>query len=288
MDLLSRVLILLYVTALAMSLYVRSLKLRVLRRWLGWIALVVLLGIGLHASALLDRDLLVCLSIAGLGLLLVETVYHWTLVRALSRSDWPLFPRFMEAQENEGWPKEELLLRWRQQLEERGYRTISILVSPVFPQFVVRMYVMESSDRKVRLNLLCLPQGKKSPRCFLSFISISKEGHRFLTDNVALPYGGYYPTHWQIERHPWTESILRLEERHRTRLESAQTEFEEMVEEPVAEVNDTQEELEMFNRKQGFLRAYDEQTPDRISPEGRYRIWKEILLVNYFGRTLYG
>ena len=44
-----------------------------------------------------------------------------------------------------------------------------------------------------------------------------------------------------------------------------------------------QTELKNFNQKIGFLTPYNE---FKISQEGRYRIWKEMWLLAYLGRTL--
>ncbi len=55
---------------------------------------------------------------------------------------------------------------------------------------------------------------------------------------------------------------------------------------PMADLNDTQRELDRINTELGFLnpRAVREDH-GKISSEGRYRVWKEIWMLNYLGRA---
>ena len=56
--------------------------------------------------------------------------------------------------------------------------------------------------------------------------------------------------------------------------------------EPLADFNSTQQELEQLNTELGFLHSYPEREDlGKISPEGRYRVWKEIWTLNYLGRS---
>ncbi len=266
----------------------QSLRMQVARRWFGFSAMSCLCGYVLFRFGWIDRSLPICLAVSGLGLLLIETAYQWMLVRALSRSEWPLFPRFKSTGDGTGWPVDRKILRIKGRLESLGYRTRDILEAPIFPEFVVRLYTMENASRTIRAQLLCLPRGRRSPSCYISFLSTDADEQRRVTDNVAVPFGGYYPSKWSLQRHPWMESPRRLEALHQRGIEKSGFVVVPFESEPLEDINASQELLESVNRESGFLRSRMDDSPDRISSDGRYRIWKEILLVNYLGRTLYG
>lgn len=41
---------------------------------------------------------------------------------------------------------------------------------------------------------------------------------RYVTDNLYLPFGGFYPENWLVERLPWRRSLPRLMARHEQRM----------------------------------------------------------------------
>ena len=56
--------------------------------------------------------------------------------------------------------------------------------------------------------------------------------------------------------------------------------------EPLNDLNAQQSELERINTELGFLLPHVEhEEHGRISHEGRYRVWKEMLTLDYFGRA---
>ena len=56
--------------------------------------------------------------------------------------------------------------------------------------------------------------------------------------------------------------------------------------EPIADLNDTQRELDRVNTELGFLNPQGaREDHGKISNEGRYRVWKEIWMLNYLGRA---
>ena len=56
--------------------------------------------------------------------------------------------------------------------------------------------------------------------------------------------------------------------------------------EPLADLNDAQRELDRVNTELGFLNPHAaREDHGKISQEGRYRVWKEIWMLNYLGRS---
>ena len=57
--------------------------------------------------------------------------------------------------------------------------------------------------------------------------------------------------------------------------------------EPLADFNSMQHELDRLNTELGFLHKQGErENLGKITHQGRYRVWKEIWMLNYFGRAL--
>jgi hypothetical protein len=72
---------------------------------------------------------------------------------------------------------------------------------------------------------------------------------------------------------------------HRARLAAA-GELARFTVEPAAELNATQSELDKLNTELGFLhRQTDREELGKITQAGRYRVWKEIWMLNYLGRS---
>ena len=56
---------------------------------------------------------------------------------------------------------------------------------------------------------------------------------------------------------------------------------------PLADLNAQQHELDRLNTKLGFLNPHSEREEfGKITQAGRYRVWKEIWMLNYLGRSV--
>jgi hypothetical protein len=56
--------------------------------------------------------------------------------------------------------------------------------------------------------------------------------------------------------------------------------------EPLADFNAVQYELDQLNTELGFLHPRGEREDlGKFTHEGRYRVWKEIWMLNYLGRS---
>ena len=101
-------------------------------------------------------------------------------------------------------------------------------------------------------------------------------------ENLNTHYGSFYPGNWNVSRNPWTRSPEKLLKHHLKRIQ--ELELEEYEIDPVDDINRQQGVLERINIEAGFLvppHLQDEM--GRITWEGRYRVWKEVWLLNYFG-----
>ena len=53
---------------------------------------------------------------------------------------------------------------------------------------------------------------------------------------------------------------------------------------PIEDINQQQQQMEVINTKLGYLLPHaDREEYGKITPEGRFRIWKEAWLLDYLG-----
>ena len=154
------------------------------------------------------------------------------------------------------------------------------------PGISLRMHVFLSEDNKTRIQILFIPQRSGAVSMWYTILSQTVEGSRYQTDNTFLPFGGFYPENWYLDRRPLVRSFSGLFKAHRRRIENTKEVFVAWDEEVIDDVNQQQSTLERVNTDMGFLfpiNLRDEY--GKITWEGRYRVWKEIWMLNYFGKA---
>ena len=214
-----------------------------------------------------------------------ETVYNWLAIAALSASPLPLFPRYIPNGSGDEWPIHPRLLRIREWLRANGFRPGQALKAEVGGGIYLRVSVHQDGPATTRVHVTFLPAGAGGVTVCASIVSLGRDGSRYVTDNLHIPFAGFYPENWWVERRPCTRSLARLMERHRRRVAAAGIELEPFAVEPLADLNATQHELDRLNTQMGFLHAHGEREDlGKITQEGRYRVWKEIWTLKYLGR----
>ena len=258
--------------------------LAIFNRWLRW--LVFSLGAASVCTQfeLIDRPFWVLLVGFVLIYFLIETGYRWLEIHALSVSPMPLFPRFAVNFSGEEWPTHPRLLTLREWLRQQGFRPLQSLKAEVGAGIYLRTSVYQDATGNLRVQITFLPQPGGGITVCHTFSSQTTEGDRIVTDNLFLPFGGFYPENWFVERHPWTRSAARLRQRHEQRVRAIQAPLVAWDLEPLGDLNQQQREVERINTELGFLLPHAEREENgKISHEGRYRVWKEVWLLNYFG-----
>ena len=92
---------------------------------------------------------------------------------------------------------------------------------------------------------------------------------------------------WLVERVPWRRSLPRLLARHRARLVTSGAMIVPFNTEPLEDFNAVQRELDVVNTELGFLNPQAQREDlGKFTHEGRYRVWKEIWMLNYLGRSV--
>jgi hypothetical protein len=259
--------------------------LAILLRWGRWAAFSFGTAYLIRAFGWSGRDYWVLVLSAFLVWMLLETLYTWFAISALSVSSIPLFPRFRPNQSGDEWPARKRMMNLRDWLRRNGYRQIQALVAEIGNDVQLRVSVYQDAPNELRLQILFLPVRRGGVIACFSVSSQTTDEMRYTTDNLFLPFGGFYPEDWSILRRPLTRSLPRLIALHQRRLKRDNKTPEPWSDEPLDDLNIQQGELERVNTDLGFLFPRNlREEYGKMTFEGRYRVWKEVWMLNYLGK----
>lgn len=268
------------------NLRLASPVLSIVDRWLRWF--VVSLGGAqlVREFEWMDRPYWALAAVFFLLWFLGETLYNWMAITAHSLSPLPLFPRYAVNGSGEEWPVQPRLLKIREWLRSQGFRQVQALKAEIGGGIYLRVSVYQDAAASVRVQVTFLPQANGAISVCYAVTSLTADDSRYLTDNLYIPFAGFYPENWFVERAPWRRSLPRLLARHRARLAAAGAVTVPFTTEPLADLNSVQHELDQLNTELGFLYPHAERDDlGKFTQEGRYRVWKEIWMLNYLGRA---
>jgi hypothetical protein len=255
-------------------------------RWLRWFVFAFGTAQLCRSFDFIDRPFWALATAFFILWFLGETLYNWLAISALSVSPLPLFPRYVVNTSGEEWPVQPRLLKVRDWLRGQGFRQVQALKAEIGGGIYLRVSIYQNPDATIRVQITFIPQANSAISVCYSVTSVGVDGSRYLTDNLYIPFGGFYPENWFVERAPWRRSLKRLIARHRARLAAAGTEIAPFAVEPLTDLNDSQHELDQLNTELGFLHPHGQREDlGKITHEGRYRVWKEIWMLNYLGRS---
>ncbi len=258
-------------------------------RWFRWIAVsmgVPYLIVSLEWSL---RPFGVLSIFCFLLWFLLETLYNWVAIAAMSRGDIPLFPRYESNDSGDEWPSSRKYIGLREWIREKGFVRIEAARAAYSEEYVLRSSIYQNEEGTVRIQIYFLPHRTGKVSVCYSISSRLKSGIRLITDNLYLPFGGFFPENWELERNPWTRSLRSLLKKHLDRLETFGVERECWEDDPLDDLNKQQQIIESTNTQLGILvPRHQHEEYGRITWEGRYRFWKELWFLNYFGWTLPG
>lgn len=255
-------------------------------RWLRWF--VFAFG-GAHLCVeyeLIERPFWVLAAAFFIVWFLIETLYNWLAITAHSLSPLPLFPRYAVNSSGEEWPVQPRLLKPREWLRAQGFRQVQALKAEIGGGVYLRISVYQDAQAMLRVQVTFIPQASGAISVCYAVSSVGADGSRYLTDNLYIPFAGFYPENWFVERLPWRRSLPSLIARHRARLLKAGVQPAAFEAEPITDLNAVQHELDRLNTELGFLYPHAEREDyGKFTQEGRYRVWKEIWTLNYLGRS---
>jgi hypothetical protein len=255
-------------------------------RWLRWIIFPIVWAWFCRDFQLIDRPLWVIALAGFLIWFMVETGYNWLRIAALSVSPFPLFPRYVINASGEEWPVQARFLKIREWLRSQGFRQVQALKAEVGGDIYMRVSVYQDEAALLRIEVTFLPQNNGAIDVCFSLTTLALDGSRYVTDNLYVPFGGFYPENWFVDRRPCCRSLPRLLSIHRKRIAAMGRGLTPFSVEPLVDLNDAQRELDRVNTELGFLNPRGaREDHGKISNEGRYRVWKEIWTLNYLGRS---
>jgi hypothetical protein len=253
-------------------------------RWLRWILFALFAAQTNEQLALIDRPFWVVAATVFLLWFLLESGFNWLKVSAISLSSMPLFPRYVVNSSGDEWPTQKRLLKVRDWLRENQFVHLQALKAELGGGIWLRTSVYQSHDNILRLHVLFVPQENGAITVCYSLATQVTGTRRYVTDNLYIPFGGFYPESWHVERSPWRRNLLRLVARHRARLEKSGDTAQPWEINPIDDINQQQQHMEMINMELGYLLPHAEREEfGKITPEGRFRIWKEAWLLDYLG-----
>jgi hypothetical protein len=255
-------------------------------RWLRWIVFPIVGARLCRDFELIDRPFWV-LALAGFIIwFLVETLYNWLAIAALSVSPFPLFPKYALNSSGEEWPVQPRFLKVREWLRAQRFRQVQALKAEVGGDMYLRVSIYQDEGSLLRVQVTFLPLANGAIDVCYSLMSAAADGSRYVTDNLFMPFGGFYPENWLVDRRPCCRSLPRLLAHHRRRIAAVGLSLVPFAIEPMADLNEAQRELDRVNTELGFLNPQGaREDHGKISREGRYRVWKEIWMLKYLGRS---
>jgi hypothetical protein len=259
--------------------------LSIVDRWIRWFVFSFGAAQLCRDFDLIDRPFWALTAVFFLIWFLGETLYNWLAITAHSLSPLPLFPRYVVNSGGDEWPVQPRLLKVREWLRAQGFRQAQALKAEIGGGIHLRVSIYQDAQATIRVQVTFIPQSNGAISVCYAVTSLTAEGSLYLTDNLYIPFGGFFPEHWFVERKPWRRSLPALLARHRARLAAAGAQPVPFSAEPLADLNAAQRELDQLNTELGFLHPHAEREDfGKFTQEGRYRVWKEIWMLNYLGR----
>ena len=155
----------------------------------------------------------------AIGLFLVwfmlETIYNWLAISALSQSSLPLFPHYVVNTSGEEWPTHPRLLKVREWLRGARFTQVQALKAELGGGIFLRISVYQDQAARTRIHVTFVPQANGAISVCYTLTTGTADGMRYVTDNLYLPFGGFYPENWLVKRTPWSRSLPRLLALHR-------------------------------------------------------------------------
>ena len=146
---------------------------------------------------------------------ILETLYYKISIHMLNISEMDLFPKYKNDTNENLWPINKEVLKIKDLLSQEGFKEEETLKAEIIAHLVIRQAVFLDETRKIRLNVLFIPNAKNEIKLFYSLFSHKTSGEYLLTDNQNMPFGGYYPDHWTVNRYPISHSLKKLLKKHR-------------------------------------------------------------------------
>lgn len=263
----------------------------IVNRWMRWILTAMVMATFFakpEESILKDpKSFLTLFFLVFLVWLLLETVFNWIKVSLFSKSPIPMFPRYQINYDGDEWPVDSAAIDTKDWLSKNGYSKAQSLKCELAEEFVLRTTFYRNDEDHTRIQILFLPTPTSARTIFFSICSKMDNDTRIMTDNISMPFAIFTPENWIMARKPLILSLQKLLNLHQKRVEESEATPVQFDTEPYDDLEEQRRKLEEVNIHHGFLypQEYHEEY-GRLTSEGRYRMWKEMWLMSYFGKAL--
>jgi hypothetical protein len=190
-------------------------------RWLRWLLFALFAAQSNEQLGWIDRPFWAVAGAVFLLWFLLESGFNWLKVSAISLSPMSLFPHYVVNSSGDEWPTQPRLLKVRDWLRGQHFTPVQALKAELGGGVWLRTSVYHDPAGTLRLHVLFVPQENGSLTVCFSLATQTADGRRYVTDNLYIPFGGFYPESWHVERRPWRRSLAKLVARHRERLQRA-------------------------------------------------------------------
>lgn len=255
---------------------------RLIVRWVRLIGIGLFIGLLFKVTFFAETPFWRLYVMGVLFWLFVESGYVWIYILAWDKSELPLFPSIREVERVE-WPANHRFFLIKDWIREHHYSLQACFQYRYEEEVLQQVLVYQSEDALTRLQVIIVSDASGVILDQVVFASVSDSGELWVTDNVFMPFGGVYPETWRVQRHPAVRKISKIASMHERRKQQADSENWIPFEVQVSDwLFDMQQTLERVNVNAGILNERtDRDEFGKMTGEGRYRIWKELLLLNY-------
>ena len=256
-------------------------------RWLRLILIALFVGIVFKLTFFGGVPFWRLLVMGILAWILIDSGYLWLYILAWDKSELPLFPSIRSV-EKVDWPANTRFFLIKDWIRENNYQEIGCFNYYYEDEVLQQLIVYESPDKTVRLQIIIVTDVTGVILDQIAFTSETEDEKVIVTDNVFMPFGGVYPSNWLVQRHPPIRKIQSIAKRHQDTLADNDEVCCVRIDiDAKTWIQDMQNTLERENIEAGILhRRRDRPEFGKMTGEGRYRIWKELLLLNYFSITV--
>ena len=235
------------------------------------------LAIALILDSLLPERRFEALLVGGFLLFFLgESLFYWIQLSVFNAAGLPLFAKY-EPAEN-AWLSAKKYVLLKRSIEKLGFKKCAAYKSEIegIETFAT---CFENAEKTVGLSVAFVPYTRKMYLTEFGYYSVLADGSRICTDSSSLPFGLEYPPNWRVERHPCVSSPSKLLKIHMSRLKAREEAAVRLPDTP--NINAELGEVEMTCRKCGLTNPPTSSGGGILTPKGKYRLWKDMILVNF-------
>ncbi len=211
----------------------------------------------------------------------IESFHYWMFISAWNKSEFPLFPQVTTIDSTD-WPANKRFLWIKDWLRDNDFERKTVFKCTYMESVSHQLVVYENEEQTTRIYVMIMPDLQGIILDQLVFTTKLEDGTVFITDNVSLPFGAYYPEQWRIDRQPNKRSIVSIAKLHYNRINGLDVKANQS--DYLEEYLDHYQTLEDLNVEQGIIHdKFNREEFGKVSSSGKFWLWLEMFTINYLG-----